>query len=788
MGTANLCAASLWFFLSAICSVVAVGGRDERTFIVGVQSDLKPSAFVSHERWYESSLRNVKPAEEVAEEGGGGAGILHVYGTVFRGFSARMTAEEAEEMGKNPAVLKVIPDGVMRLHTTRSPEFLGLDHRSGGLLQLSNYGSDVVIGVLDSGVWPERRSFSDRGLGPVPAKWKGVCEEGKDFPKTSCNRKLIGARMFPAGYQAEKRGKGNESAELSPRDTMGHGTHTASTAAGRRVRRASLLGLAGGVASGMSPRSRIAAYKICWGASSCHHSDILAAFDRAVADGVDVISISVGGGYAMPFDADPIAIGAFAATAAGIFVAASAGNDGPGSMTVDNVSPWVTTVGAGTLDRNFPADVVLGDGRFFAGESLYRGPGTAENRSIPIVIAKDVAVPGKEYMAPLCMDGTLDPTKAAGKIVFCDRGGVDRIVKSEVVRKAGGAGAIIGNGNYQGGEEPIPDPYLLPTVSVGFGSSVEIQYYAMTQPNATARLVFRGTQIDVQPAPMVAAFSSRGPVPGVPELFKPDLIAPGVSILAAWPDGIGPSGLPSDTRRTDFNIQSGTSMSCPHVSGIAALLKAAHPDWSPAAIRSAMMTTAYSTDQAGSSISDASSRKPAAVLDFGSGHVDPERAADPGLVFDISPEDYVQFLCDSNYTEREIKVITGKDGGCSRKKKGRPSDLNYPAIAVKFDQGPKANGSLGAVEVVRTVTNVAETVSRYTVEVVQPRHTSLVVEPTELVFAGGKEKKGYRVRVEGRCVNFTNGIYDYEWGSLTWRDGRHTVRSPVLVTWTQKCC
>ncbi|KAF3779333.1 Subtilisin-like protease SBT1-5 [Nymphaea thermarum] len=777
-----------WFLLSALCSVLSAGGRDERTFIVGVQSDLKPSAFASHERWYQSSLRNVKPAEQVAAEDGECTGILHVYDTVFQGFSARMTPEEAEEMGKNPAVLKVIPDGVMRLHTTRSPEFLGLVPRSDRLLGLSRYGSDIVIGVLDSGICPERRSFSDRGLGPVPAKWKGVCEEGKDFPKTSCNRKLVGARMFPAGYQAEKRGKINESEVLSPRDSMGHGTHTASTAAGRRVWRASLLGLAEGVASGMAPRSRIAVYKICWSASSCHRSDILAAFDRAVGDGVDVISISVGGGYALPFDTDPIAIGAFAATAAGVFVAASAGNDGPGSMTVDNVSPWITTVGAGTMDRNFPADVILGDGRVFAGESLYRGPGTAGNQSFPIVIAKNVAAAGKEFTAPLCMDGTLDPAKAAGKIVICDRGGIDRIVKSEVVRKAGGAGAIIGNGNYQGGEEPIPDPYLLPTVSVGSGASLEIQYYAMTKPNGTARLVFRGTHVGAQPAPMVAAFSARGPVAGVPELFKPDLIAPGVSILAAWPDGLGPSGLSSDIRRTEFNIYSGTSMSCPHVSGIAALLKGAHPDWSPAAIRSAMMTTAYSTDRAGSPIADANSRKPATVLDFGSGHVNPERAVDPGLVYDISPEDYVQFLCDSNYTEKEIRVITGKGGACSGKKKGRPADLNYPAIAVQFDQGPKANGSLGAVELVRTVTNVVEGSSRYAVEVVPPKGTSVVVEPTELVFGGRKEKKRYRVRVEARCVNFTDGIYKYEWGSLTWRDGRHTVRSPVLVTWIQKCC
>nr|GMD92439.1 subtilisin-like protease SBT1.5 [Ipomoea batatas] len=247
-----------------LLSSVLAAGDGRKMFIVHVQWDAKPSVFQTHDHWYESSLKSLS-------DGGGVNRMIHTYNNVFHGFSARMSAIEAKKMEFMPGILAVIPEQVRRLETTRSPEFLGLTRTdSAGLLKESDFGSDLVIGVLDTGIWPERRSFSDEDLGPVPAKWKGE------------------------GYEATN-GKMNESTEYrSPRDSDGHGTHTASIAAGRYVFPASTLGYARGVAAGMAPKARLAAYKVCW-ISGCYDADILAAFDYAVADGVGVISLSVGG-------------------------------------------------------------------------------------------------------------------------------------------------------------------------------------------------------------------------------------------------------------------------------------------------------------------------------------------------------------------------------------------------------------------------------------------------------------------------------------------------------------
>ncbi|PQM33887.1 subtilisin-like protease SBT1.5 [Prunus yedoensis var. nudiflora] len=190
--------------------------------------------------------------------------------------------------------------------TPPAPEFLGLrsTDAAGTLLKESDFGSDLVIGVIDTGIWPERKSFHDRDLGPTPSKWKGQCVAGRDFPATICNRKLIGARFFSAGFESTN-GKMNETTEYrSPRDSDGHGTHTASIAAGRYVFPASTLGYAKGVAAGMAPKARLAAYKVCWSAG-CYDSDILAAFDAAVADGCDVVSLSVGG-VVVPTSSTPL--------------------------------------------------------------------------------------------------------------------------------------------------------------------------------------------------------------------------------------------------------------------------------------------------------------------------------------------------------------------------------------------------------------------------------------------------------------------------------------------------
>uniref|UniRef100_A0A0D3H0Z4 Peptidase S8/S53 domain-containing protein n=1 Tax=Oryza barthii TaxID=65489 RepID=A0A0D3H0Z4_9ORYZ len=625
-----------------------------------------------------------------------------------------MSPAAATALAEAPGVAAVVPERVRQLATTRSPRFLGLlsslSSPPSALLADSDFGSDLVIAIIDTGISPTHRSFHDRGLGPVPSKWRGVCSSGPGFPPNSCNRKLVGARFFSAGYEATS-GRMNETAEVrSPLDTDGHGTHTASIAAGRYVFPASTLGYARGVAAGMAPKARLAAYKVCW-VGGCFDSDILAAFDAAVADGVDVVSLSVGG-VVVPYYLDAIAIGAFGATEAGIVVSASAGNGGPGGLTVTNVAPWMATVGAGSMDRAFPANVQLGNGQVLDGVSVYGGPALQSGKMYTLVYAgassgaASSAADG--YSASMCLDGSLDPAAVRGKIVVCDRGVNSRAAKGDVVHRAGGIGMVLANGVFDG-EGLVADCHVLPATAVGAAAGDKLRKYigsSTRQAPATGTILFEGTHLGVHPAPVVAAFSARGPNPQSPEILKPDLIAPGLNILAAWPSGVGPAGIPSDGRRTEFNILSGTSMACPHISGLAALLKAAHPTWSPAAIKSALMTTAYIKDNSNGTMVDESTGVVADVFDFGAGHVDPMRAMDPGLVYDITPVDYVNFLCNLNYTEQNIRAITRRPADCrGARRAGHAGNLNYPSMSATF----AADGTRATMKThfIRTVTEVA---------------------------------------------------------------------------------
>ncbi|OMO65989.1 hypothetical protein COLO4_30852 [Corchorus olitorius] len=769
---------TLFLYFSAFCSVsYSTASRDDqKTFIVRIQHDAKPSIFTTHKHWYESSLSSILSASTPTQ-------ILHVYENVFHGFSAKFSPAEALKLQTLPHVIGVVPEQVRHLDTTRSPHFLGLKTTdSAGLLKESDFGSDLVIGVIDTGIWPERQSFNDRDLGPIPSKWKGQCVTTKDFSSSSCNKKLIGARFFCSGYEATN-GKMNETSEFrSPRDSDGHGTHTASIAAGRYVFPASTLGYAKGVAAGMAPKARLAAYKVCWNAG-CYDSDILAAFDSAVADGVDVISLSVGG-VVVPYYLDAIAIGAFGAADKGIFVSASAGNGGPGGLTVTNVAPWVATIGAGTIDRDFPADVKLGNGKVIPGVSVYNGPSLTPGRMYPLVYAGSGG--GDGYSSSLCLEGSLDPEFVKGKIVLCDRGINSRAAKGEVVKKAGGIGMILANGVFDG-EGLVADCHVLPATAVGAANGDEIRRYidssSKTKSQATATIVFKGTRLGVKPAPVVASFSARGPNPETPEILKPDVIAPGLNILAAWPDKVGPSGVPSDKRTTEFNILSGTSMACPHVSGLAALLKAAHPEWSPAAIKSALMTTAYTVDNSGETMIDESSGNTSTVLDFGSGHVHPTKAMDPGLVYDITSMDYVDFLCNSNYTINNIQVITRKKADCSgAKRAGHIGNLNYPSFSAVFQQFGKHKMS---THFIRQVTNVGDPNSVYKVTIKPPSGAVVTVEPDRLVFRRVGQKLNFLVRVQATEVKLSPGSTSMKTGSIVWSDGKHNVTSPLIVTMQQ---
>ena len=746
--------------------VAAVERNDEerRTYIVHMATSQMPESFQERAHWYDSSLKSVSESAE----------MLYKYSNVIHGFSTRLTAEEARSLQGRPGILSILEEVRYELHTTRTPEFLGLD-KSADLFPESGSASEVIIGVLDTGIWPESKSFDDTGLGPIPSSWKGECETGTNFTSSSCNRKLIGARFFSKGYEATL-GPIDESKESkSPRDDDGHGTHTATTAAGSVVEGASLFGFAEGTARGMATRARIAAYKVCW-IGGCFSTDILAALDKAVEDNVNILSLSLGGGMS-DYYRDSVAMGAFGAMEKGILVSCSAGNSGPSPYSLSNVAPWITTVGAGTLDRDFPAFVSLGNGKNYSGVSLYRGdplPGTL----LPFVYA------GNASNAPngnLCMTNTLIPEKVAGKMVMCDRGVNPRVQKGSVVKAAGGIGMVLANTGTNG-EELVADAHLLPATAVGQKSGDAIKSYLFSDHDATVTILFEGTKVGIQPSPVVAAFSSRGPNSITPDILKPDLIAPGVNILAGWSGAVGPTGLPTDKRHVDFNIISGTSMSCPHISGLAGLLKAAHPEWSPAAIRSALMTTAYTNYKSGQKIQDVATGKPSTAFDHGAGHVDPVSALNPGLIYDLTVDDYLNFLCAINYSAPQISILAKRNFTCDTDKKYSVADLNYPSFAVPL-QTPLGGGGEGSSTVVkhtRTLTNVGSP-STYKVSIFsESESVKISVEPGSLSFSELNEKKSFTVTFTATSMPSNTNIF----GRIEWSDGKHVVGSPIVVSWT----
>ncbi|URD82755.1 subtilisin-like protease [Musa troglodytarum] len=639
------------------------------------------------------------------------------------GFAARLTPREVEALSTMDWFLHAYPSRVYRLQTTHTPEFLGLRLPSHGMWNESNMGEGIIIGLLDTGVTPGHPSYDDHGMPPPPAKWKGRC----DLNASACNNKLIGARSFIRSAS-------------TPVDEDGHGTHTSSTAAGAFVKRANVNGFAPGVAAGMAPRAHIAAYKVCH-EDSCMGHDMLAALDAAVDDGVDVISFSIAADP-IPFHSDPIAQGTFNAISKGVFISCSAGNEGPDPGLVNNDAPWLLTVGASTTDRVFLASVKLGNGRKLDGESLHR-PLSFKPKMLPLVY-------------PGFVNGTLDGVDVRGKIVLCQLGIIDSVQMSEVVKKAGGAGMIVINYPVDG-YSIIADDHVLPASMVPYAYGVEIQAYINSTSTPIATIINHGTAMHRPHSPDVASFSSRGPSQITPGILKPDIIGPGVNILAGW-------------NSQAFALLSGTSMSCPHLSGIAALIKKAHPGWSPAAIKSAIMTTASVTDNTGGPILDEQHR-PADLFAVGAGHVNARQAIDPGLVYDLTPEDYVPYLCGLGYNDSAVSALTRKPVRCSSLKSISQGELNYPSISVTL----QAN-SWKSVSYTRTVTNVGKPTSIYAVKVDMPKGVSASVTPTTLSFEKVNQKKSFSI-----SFRRSGGRSGRVGGQLRWVSRKHVVRSPISI-------
>ncbi|GAB3244593.1 S8 family peptidase [Chitinimonas naiadis] len=711
----------------------------------------------------------------------GNAPVIYDFKLVFNGFSVLLTDAEVRALKKNAGVSSISPDEPRELLTNYTPKFLGLDKPGTGLwAQLggpSLSGEGVVIGVVDSGVWPENPAFADRldaqgnpsfdpaaqqVYGAAPAGWSGTCQTSASFP--SCNNKLIGAQVFRDTYDsliAQGLYTPHWSDYNSPRDNGGHGTHTASTSGGNFNVATNVGGVALGSASGIAPRARVAVYKVCWSyqdpanpalpKNSCFNGDSVKAIDKAVADGVDVINFSISGSQTSV--TDPVEQAFFGAANAGVFVAASAGNSGPANQ-VAHISPWLTTVAASTHDRYYEGTSTLGNGSTYTGVSLNQNPLGATD----VVLAQNVGVAGAvaQQVRECWNTGVLDPIKVAGKVVVCDRGTVARVDKSAAVKAAGGVGMI--QTNTTAAQTLNADLHTIPTLHVDNVTGAAIKAY-VALGGGTATISKGVLKSGVITAPVMADFSSRGPNKGDLNTLKPDLTAPGVDILAGYIPNLDQAQHDavdngSVVPPAAWDFLQGTSMSSPHVAGLAALLRQQHPTWSPAAIKSALMTTGYGTFNDGQP-GLANGRLPWAQ---GAGHVNPNAAADPGLVYDANALDYVRYMCGINVLSPATCSIYGTI---------QPYNLNLPSIT--------AANVLGQLTITRSVTNVGATPATYTATASIPGFAATVT-PSTLTLNPG-EKKSFSVLLSRTTA--TQSVWQY--GSLVWSDGTHTVRSPITA-------
>ncbi len=696
-----------------------------------------------------------------------GATKIYSYVYAFNGFAAEMSEADAAKLRQNPNVVAVTKNEMVSVDTSSTPDFLGLTARKGLWAKLGGVrpglglprpgpGENIVIGIIDSGFWPEHPSFTDRNAAnkfmyaPL-AGWTPFCQVGEQFTAANCNRKVVTARYYNAGYGGDAGINAQRPWEFnSPRDYQGHGSHTASTAGGNYGVPTTGPAAVFGTITGIAPRARLAIYKALWSTEAADTAsgftiDLVAAIDQAVADGVDVINYSISG--TQTNFADPVEISFLFAADAGVFVAASAGNSGPAASTVAHPSPWITTVAAGTHNRNGSGSVTLGNGATYNGASLASTAVTA-----PLINSDVAGLPGADPgEVNLCYAAAdnggvavLDPAVVAGKIVVCERGVTARVNKSLAVQQAGGVGMILVNPGVQ---SINADFHFVPTVHLSNTDKAAVEAYAATA-GATAT-INPATVTYTDPAPFTASFSSRGPLrAGAGDLLKPDLIAPGQDILAA----VAPPG----NNGLLFSLYSGTSMSSPHVAGLGALLKDLYPSWSPMMIKSALMTTGYD-------VLDGANSNPLVIFSQGAGHVRPNSAMDPGLVFNSNANDWFAFLCGTTAAVNPALCTSLSGAGYSLD----PSDMNVASIAI---------GDLpGSQTVRRTVTNVSNR-STYHVAVTGLSGINVTVTPSTFTLA-----KGASQTIEITFSNQSAPLNAYVGGQITWSSAKHTVRVPAVV-------
>ncbi|CAN5351772.1 hypothetical protein BH24PSE2_BH24PSE2_19780 [soil metagenome] len=736
----------------------------------GAKLDMKTSAAKQYAAHLEARHDDVLSAV--------GGRKIYDYHVVFNGFAAALTDAQVEALKARPDVVNVWEDELLKPQTQSTPTFLGLTE-PGSPWRFGFTGEDIVVASIDTGIWPEHPSVADTQTprlgdrGPripydaPPASFTG---EGCDFGNTSanpddaafdCNDKLLKAEAFNETFSLFSEFADGEF--LSARDSDGHGTHTATTAAGNYGPEAVIDGESFGTVSGMAPRARVATYKVCWEApdpndSGCFSSDSMAAIDQAVADGADVINFSIGGSGTTFSGADDIAF--LFAQDAGVFVAVSAGNSGPFMATIGTPSgvPWVTATAALEDDENFGTGLIVESPASIA--AVYEGLEGAGDVSLEDsgAITADV-VPAEpiETCGPLSNGGEM-----SGNIALVRRGTCSFIDKYNNAEAAGAQAIVV----YNDGTAPDRiDPIvmsapgaMIPGIMIGFFDGMLVMETAETE-TVVGTLT---PDLMVPRVDRITGFSSRGPNAGAPDIIKPDVAAPGIGIIA----GETPAPNVNASGGQLFQFLSGTSMASPHVAGVFALLKQAHPDWSAAIAKSALMTTARQNLRV--TFGDDA----ATPFDIGAGLIDPDQALTPGLAYDVGLFEYVAFLCGAEEDLTQPAIFTPESCDFVRDL-GLPfdaSDLNLPSIAVAE--------LVGSQTVTRTVTRVAGGGFEYFASFEAPPGIDMRVSPTRVHLAPG-ESATYE-------ITFTTTeeaeFGQFAFGSLTWTgaDGT-TVRSPIAV-------
>lgn len=692
-----------------------------------------------------------------------------------------LSSDQVAALRASRAVKAVTPNLYATTLTVTTPSFLGLDG-AGGVWDKqfggpAAAGSNVLIAVIDTGTNSKAASFNATGgnAGAQDGLDSDACSE-----QGSCTSgKLVACRYFQSSFlaavQTDARYESVGTDLNTCQDFDGHGTHTASTAGGD-IGSAAISGgtvLSPGGMSGMAPGAAVAMYKALWQVRSRGvvngtafatgtQADIIGAVEKAVLDGADIISFSLGFGSPPGASKDEPMFEPFLnAVSNNVLVVAAVGNSGAAPSTVANSLPWVLGVAAGSHSRKLVATATVNavgyDG--VSSSTVAVGPAT-------LTYAGDSDASGS-----LCLGGSLSSALVNNTVVICKRGQNDRVAKSAEVLRAGGIGMILAN-VAEGLTNLEADTHSVPTIHLNTTAGAAVlAAWAAAPSSSTASLSAR--RIDTQEAPDVASFSSRGPAVADGGAFlKPDILAPGVSVFAAIPDNMATA-----TNNTGRSL-SGTSMATPHIAGIAALLRAKYPMWSASAIKSALMTTASQVTNKGNKIAGT-------PFDYGAGHVDPARAFDPGMVYDANATHYTRYICATSRKPKPAycKAACKPARWCTSPQGLR--DLNLPSFAFP---AIKCSGKRVTARRALTLVGAAST---FAPKVTMPAGLTGTVR----VDRSGKIKaqrstKALQFSVTGEVRTFTltvatNRVAAKGWnfGDLTWTDdgGKYSVRSPIAI-------